>query len=92
MGQEATLAGVLLAGIAALASVIVFLYKQLTTQHERTEKRLQDCEDDREDLHRENQLLWAEVADLRGVTVKEAQENAELRNPQFRRSEKKKSD
>lgn len=43
--------------VAALASAVAFLFFWFKSNHEKVEKRLQDCEDDRE-------KLWETVAVL----------------------------
>jgi hypothetical protein len=53
------------AAVASLAGAVVALFSWFKTNHEKTQTRLDDCENDRE-------KLWEKITELRGVTCTDA--------------------
>jgi outer membrane murein-binding lipoprotein Lpp len=64
--DQTTLAGILLAGITALGGVVTVLWKQISSNQQRTEKKLDECEQDREELHQKIGGLTVRVDELEG--------------------------
>lgn len=64
--DQTTLAGILLAGITALGGVVTVLWKQISSNQQRTEKKLDECEQDREELHQKISGLTVRVDELEG--------------------------
>ena len=61
---------VLVSGIVALGGVIAVLWRTITANHLRTISKLDECEKDRETLHRKIGGLTVRIDDLEN-TVKE---------------------
>ena len=49
--DQMTITGILIAGIGALATVVGVLWTIVTADKKRTEKKLDECEQDRKELH-----------------------------------------
>jgi hypothetical protein len=59
----------LYSAIAALASVIGFLWKQITNHYAEMKQSRDDCEADREKLHGEMKTLWRAVYQVHPAAV-----------------------
>lgn len=64
---DPTVSGLLISATTALAGCVVYLWKQITTNHKTVMERYRECEAQRESLISENVRLSAEIRYLRPV-------------------------
>jgi hypothetical protein len=77
-GTEVTIVGLLIAAIGTLSSAVAYLYhtasNQLTREIARVDKKLEECERDRNDLWRDQRSLWSWVTHKFDMTPDEAKQ------------------
>ena len=68
---DPTTISILGAGLTAAASAIGVLFKTVLSQFQKIEKRLEDCDTDRKELHEDQANLWPAIASQAGLDVNE---------------------
>lgn len=58
-------------GFGALSSAIGYQYRTTMAHMDRVQKKLDECEDDRKTLHKEQRELWMVVAKQCGKQIEE---------------------
>lgn len=80
-GTEVTIVGLLIAAIGTLSSAVAYLYhtasNQLTREIARVDKKLEECEKDRNALWHDQRNLWSWVTEKFGMTSEQAKKEVE---------------
>ena len=71
---DPTTLSILGAALTAAGSTIGVLFKIVMSQFSKIESRLEDCESDREELHKDQTKLWQAIAMQAGVDVAEVKD------------------
>ena len=59
----------LLGAVSAMAGVVAFLWKQISSYHTEVILGRKECEEDRERLHKEQQELWKAIYQMYPAAV-----------------------